>query len=100
MEGDAFDKESLDLMELREGLQEGLIGMQMLLDDRANSGGFRTGEKVPFHLGGVDFTVLAAKDEEEGWELIALQEEVQSMIHLMQKGLGSDLSFYWALFAC
>lgn len=70
----------------------------MLLDDRANSGGFRTRQEVPFHLGGVDLAVLAAKDKEEGGELIALQEKLQGMIHLVQEGLGSNLAFHGPLF--
>jgi len=98
MEGDAFLEKGVDLVVLGEGFQKGLVGVQVLLDDCADSGGFTARQEVAFDFGGVDLTVLAAKDEEEGRELVPLEKEFQGVIHLVQEALRTDLSFHRALF--
>jgi len=98
MKGDPLLEQIFDFMELRKSLEKSLVRMEMLLNDRANSGRFTACQKVPLDFRGIDFTVLAAKDKEEGGELLSLQEEIKSVIHLMQKGLGTDLSFHGPLF--
>jgi len=99
MKGDAFDEQGLELVELRQG-SEGFVGVKVVIQDLEDLGGLGAGQKVPFYTGGIGLTAFAAKHEQECWELMPDSEEIQGVIELMDKGLGSDLVFNSTLLSC
>ena len=70
-----------------------------MIDDVVDLGGFTGIQEIVLDLGGEGFAALAAKDEEERGELVAIQEELEGVIELMDEGLRTDFAFHGALFA-